>query len=97
MEDALRRQAAAVRFAQLQPLSQTPLACRLRLAYIVEPQPLSAPASRDPDNDHVLACALSAHADLIVTRDLDLLDLKTYRDIPILAAADALRRIEAQR
>jgi predicted nucleic acid-binding protein len=45
----------------------------------------------------VLACALAARADLIVTRDLDLLDLKTYQNIPILAAADALRRIEPQR
>lgn len=68
-----------------------------RLAHIVEPQPLPAPASRDPDDDHVLACALAARANLIVTRDLDLLDLRSYQDIPILAAADALRRIEAQR
>jgi len=66
-----------------------------RLARIVEPQPLPTPASRDPDDDHVLACALAAHAELIVTRDFDLLDLKTYQDIPILAAAEALRRIEA--
>ncbi len=68
-----------------------------RLAYVVEPQPLSGPVSRDPDDDHVLACALAARADLIVTRDLDLLDLKVYQNIPILAAADALRRMESQR
>lgn len=68
-----------------------------RLVHIVEPQPLSAPVSRDPDDDHVLACALAARADLIVTRDLDLLDLGAYQGIPILAAADALRRVEAQR
>lgn len=67
-----------------------------RLAYIVEPQPLSVPTCRDPDDDHVLACAIAARADLIVTRDLDLLDLKTFQNIPILAAADALRSIEAQ-
>lgn len=67
------------------------------LAYIVEPQALSGPASRDPDDDHVLACALAARADLIVTRDFDLLDLGTYQNIPILAAADALRRIETHR
>lgn len=68
-----------------------------RLAYVIEPQPLPTPTSRDPDDDHVLACALAARADLIVTRDFDLLDLKTYQDIPIVAAAEALRRIEAQK
>lgn len=68
-----------------------------RLAYLVEPQPLSEPASRDPDDDYVLACALAARAELIVTGDLDLLTLKTYQDIPIITAAEALRRIEVQR
>lgn len=66
-----------------------------RLAHIVEPQPLPAPTSRDPDDDHVLACALAARADLIVTRDLDLLDLGSYQGIPILKAAAALQKIEA--
>jgi len=33
----------------------------------------------DPDDDHVLACALGAKADLIVSGDSDLLNLKTYR------------------
>ncbi len=68
-----------------------------RLAYVVEPQPLSGPASRVPDDDHILACALAANADLIVTRDLDLLGIKTYQNIAILAAAYAVRRVEAQR
>lgn len=67
------------------------------LTVIVEPQPLAAPVSRDPDDDHVLACAVAAHADLIVTRDFDLLDLKTFHKIPILAAADALREFEIHR
>jgi predicted nucleic acid-binding protein len=53
------------------------------------------PTSAEYADDHVLACALAAEASLIVTRDLDLLDLKTFQNIPILAAADALRRIEA--
>lgn len=66
------------------------------LAHVVEPQPLPAPASRDPDDDHVLACALAARADLIVTRDFDLLDLNTYQNIPIVNAAEALSRIQAQ-
>src|SRR4051794_41188084 len=64
------------------------------LAEIVDPQPLSVRVSRDPDDDHVLACALAAGADLIVSRDLDLLDLHEYHGMPILASADALRHID---
>lgn len=63
---------------------------------LVEPAELPH-VVRDPDDDHVLACALTAHADLIVTGDADLLDLNAYQDIPIVTAAEALRRIEAQR
>ena len=47
----------------------------------------------DPDDDHVLACALAAQADLIVSGDSDLLDLKSFQGIPIVAAAEALERI----
>ena len=64
-----------------------------RLAQIVEPQPLPAPVTRDPDDDHVLACALAAQANLIVSGDKDLLDLREYQGIPILTTADALQHI----
>jgi putative PIN family toxin of toxin-antitoxin system len=64
-----------------------------RLAELVEPQPLPMPASRDADDDHVLACALAAQADLIVSGDHDLLTLHEYQGIPILSTTDALGRI----
>jgi putative PIN family toxin of toxin-antitoxin system len=67
-----------------------------RLAQIVEPQPLPAPASQDLDDDHVLACALAAQANLIVSGDRDLLDLNEYQGIPILTTTDALQRLEAK-
>ena len=63
---------------------------------LVEPVELPR-VVRDPDDDHVLACALTARADLIVTGDNDLLDLNAYQDIPIVTAAEALRRIEAHK
>ena len=59
------------------------------LATPVRP-PVIDPTVRDPDDDHVLACALGAQAALIVTRDHDLLKLGTFRDIRILAAREAL-------
>ena len=41
----------------------------------------------DPDDDHVIACAIAARADAIVSGDHDLLDLREYHGIPILTAA----------
>jgi putative PIN family toxin of toxin-antitoxin system len=59
----------------------------------VEAPPLPAPVSRDPDDDAVLACALAAQAELIVSGDKDLLVLGHFRHIPIVCAAQALAEI----
>lgn len=67
------------------------------LAEVIAPAPLPQPVCRDPDDDAVLALALAAQIDFIVSGDLDLLDLKTFEQIPIVVPAEALRRIEAQR
>ena len=60
------------------------------------PRRLWAPVSRDSDDDAVLACALGARADLIVSGDKDLRELGGYRGILILTSAQALARIRAQ-
>jgi len=41
----------------------------------------------------VLACALAAQADYIVSGDAHMLDLKQYRDMPIIRAAEAVQCI----
>lgn len=64
-----------------------------RLTEIVEPQALAEPVCRDPDDDLVLATALAAQADLIVSGDEDLLVLNPFQGIPILAASAALQRV----
>ena len=51
-------------------------------SYVTPTQPVKA--SRDPDDDHILACAIEAHAQVILTGDGDLLSLHPYRDISIL-------------
>jgi putative PIN family toxin of toxin-antitoxin system len=53
-------------------------------AEIVEPQPLPAPVCSDADDDWILAAALSAKADALVTGDKDLLVPGRQISIPIL-------------
>lgn len=40
--------------------------------------------NRDPDDNKILECAISGEADLIVSADQDLIQLKSYKDIPII-------------
>jgi putative PIN family toxin of toxin-antitoxin system len=61
----------------------------LNVAIVVEPATVPQ-VVRDPDDDHVLACAFVAQVDLIATGDTDLLDLKAYQSIEIVTPADAL-------
>jgi uncharacterized protein len=65
------------------------------LAEIITPAALPEPVCRDPDDDEVLALALAAGVDCIVSGDLDLLDLHPFQNIPILTAAQALQRLNA--
>ncbi len=64
-----------------------------RLATRVTARQLTQPASRDADDDHVLACALAARADLIVSGDDDLLALGSFEGMPIATPAQAVQRI----
>lgn len=55
---------------------------RLRLtAEVAGEARLAGAVSRDPNDDMVIACAVKAKADYIVTRDRDLLVLDKYRTI----------------
>ena len=65
-----------------------------QLAEVIDPPPLPQPVCRDPDDDAVLALALAAQVDLIVSGDDDLLVLGRFEGIPIVNAAQALRLID---
>jgi putative PIN family toxin of toxin-antitoxin system len=67
-----------------------------RLVHLVQPRPLRRPVGRDPDDEPVIACALAARADFIVSGDDDLLVLKAYRRTRIVNAAEALTIIASR-
>ena len=64
------------------------------LATIMSPASIAATVIKDPSDDAVLACALAAEADIIVSGDPHLRNLKTYHGMPIVEATEAMRRIE---
>ncbi len=63
------------------------------LAETVHAPPVEVAALRDPDDATVLACALAARAEAIVSGDDDLQALGSYQGIPILSPAACLQRI----
>ena len=65
------------------------------LVEVIDPPPLPHPVCRDPDDDEVLALAIAAKVDLIVSGDNDLLSLGNFEGVPIIAPAHAVRRIGA--
>ncbi len=90
LEDVLPRQKLSRRVAA-SGLSVAQLVARYALlARSVTPATIDR-VSKDPDDDYVLACALAAQADLIISGDDDLLALKEFLGIPIVTAAEALK------
>jgi len=68
----------------------------LGLTTVVASEALDPPVLDDPDDDHVLACALVGKADAIVSGDRGLLQLGSFRGIPILTAPQCLQRLASE-
>lgn len=92
LEDVLGREKFAARIARVGGNVERLVSGYRALATLVRPATLE-PTARDPDDDHVLACAVGATAQLIVTRDRDLLDLGLFREIRILSSREAIAAI----
>jgi putative PIN family toxin of toxin-antitoxin system len=63
-----------------------------KVAEVVSPRERVNVVVDDPDDNMILECAASGKADLVVSNDHHLLDLKVYKGIPIIAGPD-FRRI----
>jgi putative PIN family toxin of toxin-antitoxin system len=65
-------------------------------ATVVKPKPLAKPVCRDSDDDEVLATAIAAEAEIILTGDKDLLVLKEFQGIKIFSPRRFIEWVDGQ-
>jgi hypothetical protein len=63
-----------------------------QLTQLCADKPIEMPQLRDPDDAVILAIALVVNAEVIVTGDLNLLVLKSFKDISIIMPKEFLSR-----
>jgi predicted nucleic acid-binding protein len=64
------------------------------LTTVVVPAIIPPVIIEDPDDDAVLACAVAAKVDLVVSGDPHLVQLEQYEGIPIVTPAQAVERLD---
>lgn len=93
LREVLARPPLASRLTQERMRAEQAVSLYARLATQVSPLAIEKIVTADPDDDEVLACAIAARADLVVSGDRHLIALETHRGIRILTPALALEII----
>ena len=94
LSEVIRRTKFTRRMEKVRRTPEEVVAAFRATTQLVEAAVIVPPAAlRDPDDAAVLACAVAAHADFIVSGDKDLLSLGAFEGIPIISAVDAARTL----
>jgi len=93
LTDVLTRPAASKQLAAIGKTAREVLADFIEAVELVEPAHVPRVVPSDPDDDQVIAAAVAAQAELVVSGDRDLLALGSYEEIAICSPAEALPRI----
>jgi putative PIN family toxin of toxin-antitoxin system len=93
LHDVLARPRLAERLTRHRATMEQALAQYSELARHARPQATPRVVPGDADDDHVIAAAVAARADLIVSGDRHLLSLGRHQGIAIVTARQALDRI----
>jgi uncharacterized protein len=95
LRDALGRPHLASRLTRQESSIRHALALYAQLAISIASASVPRVVADDPDDDHVIAAAVAAKADLIVSGDRHLLAPATHGTIRIMIPAEALLTIAA--
>jgi putative PIN family toxin of toxin-antitoxin system len=96
LSDVLGRAHLASRLGAQRSSVEQAIALYGELAIVVSPLNTSRVVANDMDDDHVIAAAVAAGADLVVSGDRKhLLPMGSHRGMDIVDAAEAVRRIDA--
>jgi putative PIN family toxin of toxin-antitoxin system len=95
LADVLGRAKFAARLTQAQRTVAQLIKQYRGLVEVVKVESIAPAVLADPADDQVLACAIAAQANLIVSGDSDLQRLGSYQGIAIVSAAECLRRLES--
>jgi uncharacterized protein len=93
LEEVLQRERFAQRLPVVDLSAKDLVLGYAALAALVEPAPFAPFVLDDPDDDAVLACAVAARANAIVSGDSHLLRLDAFEEIPILTAPQLLHAL----
>lgn len=89
----LSRQKFASRLDALRVSVEELIAGYVRLAHVILPQPMAPVILEDPEDDAVLACALAARAEYVISGDGHLLSLTHYRSIHLVSTRTFLATV----
>ena len=93
LADVLTRPSATKRLAMIGRDARDVLVDYVATVEVVEPVEVPRVVPNDADDDHVIAAAVAAYADLIVSGDSDLLSMGSYQSIGIVRAATAIELV----
>ena len=97
LREVLSREKFAARLSQAKLTPHGIVDDLRRLAVVVLPADAPRVVPTDPDDDHVIAAAVTGQADLIASGDKrDLLPMGSFVGIPIITAREAVERLKAR-
>jgi putative PIN family toxin of toxin-antitoxin system len=96
LEDVLQRDKFTRRLTLAGVGARTLVLGYAALASVIQPDAIDPVVLDDPDDDVVLACAVKANAEAIVSGDKHLLALAGYKSIPIMTVTQLLAKLQSQ-